>query len=516
MDGVDVSGERIRFEVLRGGVDALHDGRSLRLGGAQRRLLAGLLADVGNSVSIDRLVEIVWPGADVPAGARRTVMSYVSRLRALVGHHRITTTAGGYRLSLDDASFDAVEFEDLLTVARVDEGRAVVLLDAALAPWAGRAFGELGDESWIRAVAARLDELHLVALGERADRSIDAGNAAATIADLEALVIEHPLREPFVGSLMRALAADGRHAEALRVARAYRTRLADETGLDPSGALVELEHHIASGDGSPLPTWGQVLPGYTLGELIGQNALGAVYRARQEGVTRDVAVGVIRPDLADDPAFIELFDAEARLVAGIEHPHVVPLYDVRRRPGGAFLVFRYLGGGTLAERIAEGPLATGEVTQLVHDIGGALSAAHERGVVHRDLKPANIVFDARRHAYLANFGIAALEGAAAGRHLAPVGVPSYTSPEQILERTVTARSDQYAFAVVLFEALVGSPPFAGASANELMAAKLAGGCPPAGTPFDDVLTRATQPDPAQRYPDVAAFAAAWVAAGNTR
>ena len=126
----------------------------------------------------------------------------------------------------------------------------------------------------------------------------------------------------------------------------------------------------------------------------------------QPSVGREVAVKVIRPELADDPRFVQRFEAEAQLVARIEHPHVVPLYDFWRRPGGAFLVFRLLRGGSLADRETAGPLGLGEVTRLVEEIGGALTAAHALGVVHRDIKPANVLFDETGNSYLADFGIA--------------------------------------------------------------------------------------------------------------
>ena len=189
---------------------------------------------------------------------------------------------------------------------------------------------------------------------ERAERLIDCGRHAEAVVDLDRLVTEQPLRERFVDLLMRALYLAGRQAEALRAFQRFRDYLAEETGLPPSDALVLLEQRITVGDPSLAPTETEAVPGYELAEVIGEGSFGAVYRAVQPSVGREVAVKVIRPELADDPRFVQRFEAEAQLVARIEHPHVVPLYDYWRRPGGAFLVFRLLRGGSLAEREAEG------------------------------------------------------------------------------------------------------------------------------------------------------------------
>jgi DNA-binding SARP family transcriptional activator len=520
----------LRFTALRGPVGVLRNGRDLPIGGAkQRRLLAALLVDHDAVVSIDRLVDALWPGTDPPAGARRTVMSYASRLRSVIGADHVVNRAAGYVLSFDGASYDADDFEALLAEARRSDGiEALRCYDDAVALWSGRAFGDDGDEGWMRPAAARLDELHLVALGERADRLIALGRHREAVADLAALVAEHPLREPFVGSLMRALAGDGRRSEALRAARTFRSQLADETGLDPSRPFDELERHIASDDAATSPAWGQILPGYELGELIGQNSLGAVYRSTQADIGRDVAIGVIRPDLANDPHFIELFDAETRLVARIEHPHVVPLYDVHRRPGGAFLVFRFLSGGTLATRIATEPVSLDESVRIVDEIAGALGAAHRIGAVHRDLKPANIVFDELGASYLANFGIATLVGAAANVRMPPLDPPVHASPEQLLQGEVTPRSDQYSLASVMWEALVGRPPFAAATATATATAKLTRPVPPLGGPdvaggpgvsgcadrLDEVFAVALAPEPTDRYPDLHEFVQAYRAAAD--
>ncbi|MEA2009453.1 MAG: protein kinase [Actinomycetota bacterium] len=156
----------------------------------------------------------------------------------------------------------------------------------------------------------------------------------------------------------------------------------------------------------PLPISTQGLPGYELREEVGSGAFGVVHRAYQPSVGREVAIKIIRPEYANDPQFIRRFEVEAQLVARLEHPHIVPLHDYWRNPDGAFLVMRWLGGGTLKSRISGGMMTLQETNALLADIGPALAFAHRRGVVHRDIKPSNVLLDDEGSAYLSDFGIA--------------------------------------------------------------------------------------------------------------
>jgi DNA-binding SARP family transcriptional activator len=524
---------KIRFTVLRGGVGALLEGRPVALGGSrQRRLLAALLAEQGAVVSADRLADTIWPDGTAPVGARRTVMTYVSRLRTSIGGDHVVTNQQGYQLVLNDASYDAADFEAQLAVARAVDGvEAIAAYDAALRLWTGRAFGDDGVEWWLRPVAARLEELRMVALEEHIGRMIEIGRHAEAVADLEGLIVEQPLREAFVALEMRALFLGGRQAEALRAYRRFCEHLADETGLGPSHTLIDLEHRIVIGDSSLSPTAMPAGPDYELGELIGEGPLGAVYRAVQPSVGREVAVKAIKASFADDPRFVERFEIEARLVARLEHPHVVPLYDFWRRPGAAFMVFRLLRGGSLADRVAAGgALPLPQVTRLVEEIGGALSAAHRVGIVHRDVRPANVLFDESgdSYLYLADFGIDAADVAADREAtLRNSGALPYASPEQALDGIARPASDQYSLAVVAWETLTGRLPFTGATPNEIRRTKLLEPLPsldaldgpsPAAVSarLSAVLRRASAPEMADRYEDVDRFVRAWRAACSRR
>ena len=155
----------------------------------------------------------------------------------------------------------------------------------------------------------------------------------------------------------------------------------------------------------------------------------------------------------------------------------MPLYDYWRRPGGAFLVFRLLRGGSLSERIAEGPMPVAEVTRLVEEMSGALTAAHSLGVVHRDVKPANVLFDEAGNSYLVDFGIATLADADDDTDMRSAGSPMYASPEQARDGTASAASDQYALGVVVWEALTGRAPFTGTTTTEVLQTKLVAAVP---------------------------------------
>ncbi len=150
----------------------------------------------------------------------------------------------------------------------------------------------------------------------------------------------------------------------------------------------------------------QHITGYELRECLGTGGFGAVYRAYQTAVGREVAIKVILPTVASRPDFIRRFETEAQLIARLEHLHIVPLYDYWRDPAGAYLVMRWLKGGSLRDALLKGPFALEAALLLTDQITAALEAAHRGGVIHRDLKPANIFLDEDGNAYLGDFGIA--------------------------------------------------------------------------------------------------------------
>ena len=218
----------------------------------------------------------------------------------------------------------------------------------------------------------------------------------------------------------------------------------------------------------------RTIKGYDLLQPIGEGAYGAVYLARQHYVDREVAVKIILPEFANQPDFIRRFETEAQLIAQLEHLHIVPLYDYWRNPDGAYLVMRYLKGGSLAASIANGSLSLARTTQILEQVTSALTAAHRKGIVHRDLKPDNILLDEDGNVYLSDFGIAKAIGAQSGMTItgAIVGTPAFISPEQVQALPVSPQTDIYSLGVVLYTFLTGEKPFPETSAGDLIARHL--------------------------------------------
>ncbi len=263
---------------------------------------------------------------------------------------------------------------------------------------------------------------------------------------------------------------------------------------------------------------GQIVRGYELHELIGAGGFGAVYRAYQPVVKRDVAVKIILPQYANQPDFIRSFETEAQLIARLEHLHIVPLYDFWREPSGAYLVMRWLRGGSLRTRLKYGPLDTEAVAQMLDQTAGALHVAHRRGVVHRDIKPDNILLDEEGNIYLTDFGIAQdLETSQAGDDNDTfTGSLTYTSPEQIRGDAASPLTDIYSLGILLYEALVAEHPFPDSSPTSLIHHHLnetlptvRDRIPDLAPDVDYVIQRATAKNPAERYDDAVTMAAAF-------
>lgn len=214
-----------------------------------RRLLAVLLAYRNSVVSTDRLCEVLWD--DAPESAAATLQSYVSRLRRFVeldDGATLVNRAPGYVLEMADTAVDAGRFEAGLAEGRDllsrDPVAALDRLDAALGEWRGDAFAEFAETEWIRPEAVRLEELRLVAAEVRIDAQLRVGRHHEVVGDVDALRLEHPLREQFARQAMLALYRSGRQAEALRIAQQFRATLRDDLGLEPSADLRDLESAI--------------------------------------------------------------------------------------------------------------------------------------------------------------------------------------------------------------------------------------------------------------------------------
>src|SRR6266540_984322 len=208
---------------------------------------------------------------------------------------------------------------------------------------------------------------------------------------------------------------------------------------------------------------GQMLGPYRIINQIGRGGMANVYKAYQPSVDRYVAIKVLPTQLAESKEFATRFHQEARIIAMLEHPHILPVFDYGESDGVAYFVMRYLEAGTLRDKMeAKRPLPLNEIDRIFTQLAEALSYAHAHGVVHRDLKPANALIDSYGNIFLTDFGIAKLLESASPRLTqtdAIMGTPAYISPEQAQGQPVDQRSDIYSLGIILYEMVTGSVPF---------------------------------------------------------
>lgn len=218
---------------------------------------------------------------------------------------------------------------------------------------------------------------------------------------------------------------------------------------------------------------GQRFGQYELQSIIGRGGMALVYRARQINLSRDVAVKIIGGQAVGKADFIARFKREADLIARLEHPHILPIYDYGQEGEFLYLVLRLMEGGSLDRRILGHPLPLNDIDRLIKQIASALDYAHSHEVVHRDLKPNNILLDNFGNAYLMDFGIAKiLSGTQMTSTSTLMGTPSYMAPEQWKLDPVDHRADIYSLGVILYEMLTGKVPFDAPTPHQLMYAHL--------------------------------------------
>jgi eukaryotic-like serine/threonine-protein kinase len=258
---------------------------------------------------------------------------------------------------------------------------------------------------------------------------------------------------------------------------------------------------------------------YVVERELGRGGMATVYLARDTRHRRQVAVKVLHGELS---ALLgsERFLREIELTASLQHPHILPLFDSGSAAGLLYYVMPYVEGETLRARLErEVVLPVEDALHLAREVADALAYAHAHGIVHRDIKPENILLHGG-HALVADFGVALAVQEAGGERMThtglSLGTPQYMAPEQATgERAVDARADVYALATVLYEMLVGEPPFTGPSTQAIVARLLTEEPRPL-TPrrrsvpphVDSAVRTALEKLPADRFPNVAAFAAA--------
>jgi beta-lactam-binding protein with PASTA domain len=258
---------------------------------------------------------------------------------------------------------------------------------------------------------------------------------------------------------------------------------------------------------------------YELGELIGYGGMAEVHRGRDVRLGREVAIKILRADLARDPSFLNRFRREAQSAAGLNHPAIVAVYDTGEDegPGGApvpFIVMEYVEGRTLRDIIkSEGPLPPRRATEIAAEVAGALDFSHRNGLIHRDVKPANVMITGTGAVKVMDFGIArALSDNAATvtQTAAVIGTAQYLSPEQARGESVDARSDVYSTGCLLYELLTGQPPFQGDSPVAVAYQHVRENAPPPSSinsqvprSLDSIVMKALAKNPLNRYQSAA-------------
>ncbi len=200
---------------------------------------------------------------------------------------------------------------------------------------------------------------------------------------------------------------------------------------------------------------------YQIVEPLGEGGMAAVYKAYQPSMDRHVALKVLPRHFSDDPHFTARFQREAKLVAQLQHPHILPVFDYGQAQGYTYIVMPFVRGGTLSGLLEGRPSPLSHVRRAVSQVGEALSYAHSRGLVHRDVKPSNVLIDEEGNCLLTDFGLARMVEASVNLTItgAVVGTPAYMSPEQGLGQKVDSRTDIYSLGVILYQMATGRVPY---------------------------------------------------------
>ena len=513
-----------------------------------RALLAYLAVEANQPHRRERLAGLLWPDFAEQA-ARTNLRRVLSNVRQVIGDRDNDTpfllvTPQTIQLNatqdcwLDVAAFVRTVSGENGRVCELTSSRSPTIhqLEQAITLYNGPFLAgfSLPDsapfEEWLRLTSESLQQQAAAALHQLASHYESQRDYAIGLGHARRWLQLEPYTESAHRQIMRLLALSGQRSEALAHYESCRQLLADELGIEPEAETQALAERIRSGQLSSEVVGDvarQTIRGYELRQHVGRGSFGSVYRAYQPVIGRDVAIKVILPQYANQPDFIRRFEVEAQIVARLEHPHIVPLYDYWREPDGAYLVMRWLRAGSLHDALQRGPWHLETAVRLIEQIAAALAAAHRQGIVHRDIKPANILLDEENNAYLSDFGIAlllepfaaALTSAGQPANL-PVdesmtGTPEYISPEILQGAAVTPQADIYSLGVVLYELLTGQHPFPNLPLAALLERHLSQPLPllhrqrpDLPLAVDDVIQTATAKEPNGRYPNALAFAKA--------
>ncbi len=252
---------------------------------------------------------------------------------------------------------------------------------------------------------------------------------------------------------------------------------------------------------------------YEIESELTQGGMGVIILAKDPYIQRQVVVKVLMYSRTLDEVYRDFFQREAEVIAALEHPCIVPIYDFGWHGQQPYIVMRYMSGGSLQDRLNKGEIKLSEMAHILKRVAEALDAAHAKNIIHRDIKPSNILFDSTGEAFLSDFGIATSQAITDDDGEWLVGTPAYMSPEQARGTKVDGRSDVYALGVTLYRLLTGQLPFSSDSETSLINAHVDRPIPDvrnvkANIPsvWQEVISRAMAKDPQDRYASAGDFA----------
>ncbi|MCB8947383.1 MAG: protein kinase [Ardenticatenaceae bacterium] len=264
---------------------------------------------------------------------------------------------------------------------------------------------------------------------------------------------------------------------------------------------------------------GSTVGSYNIEEKLGQGGMATVYKAYHERLDRHVAIKVLHAVFKDDDSFLRRFTREAQVVARLEHPNIVPVYDFAEHEGYPYLVMRFVQGETLKEKLSQGTLSTKEMIRIASRVADGLDHAHKQGVLHRDIKPSNILLTTGGGVFIADFGLARItqSGESTMSQDMIMGTPQYISPEQAKgNMKLDGRTDIYSFGIILYEMITGQVPFAADTGYSVIHSQIFDP-PPLPSSLNDkispalemVLLKVLSKEPAERYATAGEFVAAF-------
>ncbi|MGW8251216.1 MAG: protein kinase domain-containing protein, partial [Anaerolineales bacterium] len=482
----------------------------------EQSLLAFLLLNAGTAYRREKLAGLIWPDADESnaKGYLRLALWHIRRALKDASAH----APDYFKADKLNIAFNS-ELEHWVDAAVLKKGdaKSIQSLLEATSVYQGELLPGFYDE-WAALERESVQAIYERKMSTLLERLLSERCWQETIEQAERWISMGTTPEQAYRGLMIANAGLGQISAAIAAYQRCVDALKKDLDVEPSDETRRLFEKLCSGQ--------QIFPvgashsvrGFELRSVIGEGVYGTVYRAFQKSVGREVAIKVIRPQYANNPEFIRRFEVEAHIVARLEHPHIVPLYDYWREPDEGYLVMRLLKGGNLETLLESGPVEIGLAVELVDQIAAALATAHRQGVVHGGIKPANILLDEAGNAYLSDFGIAKLVDG--DGHPRCDGefyrTDDYLSPEQIQNQPVTPQSDIYSFGIILYQILTGKKPFPDKEQkarieNHLTRSlpSMCGDRPDLPEAVDAVLRRAAALDPADRFEDALALAAAF-------